>query len=521
MRPRRAWGLACGRQRRRLRQPGERGADVLRSRVRRHAGNGAVRQHPSLVQHHHVVLLRDLVDQVRGPQHRDAVRDHQPAHLAEDIGPRFDVEADRRLVEHEQARPVQQRAGDLDAPHLSAGQVTHLVAGAIGERDAGEHVIGALAAVALADAVQRGMVGQVLDHRQIEIERAGLEHHADQAQRLARRAFDVVPEDADATALHAVEAGHQREQRALARAVEAEQHREGRGRDRKAHVVERLAGAIEVADAFDRDGGRLGGAHSMHHEPRRRLGNDLHRWEIATPHGSSPTWIDLITLRLATSMTETSFDTPLVVRRYFSSGVNAICHTRWPTRRYFCTAWVSPLMTATRLAGPSATNPVLPSLVSLIPTGWIASLRKPGISKVIFFVTVCLAGSMMLRVPPTSDETQTSEPSRLNSAKRGRESTSTLATIWRVAVSMKCAMLVVSDVLTRILPSGLMPMPSGSTPTCTSPSGTRFSMSMTVTVLASSLATYRILPVGSCVNSSGSGPEGRLATISCVVVSII
>ena len=30
---------------------------------------------------------------------------------------------------------------------------------------------------------------------------------------------------------------------------------------------------------------------------------------------------------------------------------------------------------------------------------------------------------------------------------------------------MKCAMFVVSDVLTMVLPSGLMPIPSGSTPT--------------------------------------------------------
>ena len=39
------------------------------------------------------------------------------------------------------------------------------------------------------------------------------------------------------------------------------------------------------------------------------------------------------------------------------------------------------------------------------------------------------------------------------------------ATIARVAVSMKCAMFVVSDVLMRIFPSGLIAMPSGSTPT--------------------------------------------------------
>ena len=36
-------------------------------------------------------------------------------------------------------------------------------------------------------------------------------------------------------------------------------------------------------------------------------------------------------------MTETSFETPLVVSRYLPSGVNAICQTRWPTSRYFFT----------------------------------------------------------------------------------------------------------------------------------------------------------------------------------------
>src|SRR5882757_8503815 len=229
----------------------------------------------------------------------------------------------------------------------------------------------------------------------------------------------------------------------------------------------------------------------------------------------------LITFWAATSITETSFETPLVTSRYFSSGVKSMCQTRWPTRRYLTTLWLVPSTTATRLAGPSATNAVLPSLVMPMPTGWIASLRRPGISKLILLVTARLAGSMIETVPPISEETHNSEPSRLNCAKRGRESTSTLATIWRVAVSMKCAMLVVSDVLIRILPSGLIVMPSGSTPTWMSPIRARFSRSITVTVLSFSLATYIVLPAASWVNSSGSGPEGRVSTISWVLVSII
>ena len=54
---------------------------------------------------------------------------------------------------------------------------------------------------------------------------------------------------------------------------------------------------------------------------------------------------------------------------------------------------------------------------------------------------------------------------------------------------MKCAMLVVSEVLTRIFPSGDRPIPSGSTPTGTSARTLFFSMSMIVTWLSSSLAT--------------------------------
>src|ERR1700722_17823281 len=165
-----------------------------------------------------------------------------------------------------------------------------------------------------------------------------------------------------------------------------------------------------------------------------------------------------ITLRAATSITETSFETPLVVRRYFSSGVKAMCHTRWPTSRYFCTWWVAASTTAMRLAGPSATNAVLPSRVMSMPTGWIASPRMPGIANAIFVFPARLTGSMTLTVPPISDDTHSSEPSLLNCANRGRWSTSTLATTSCEPVSMKWAMLVVSEVLTRNFPSGLSPV---------------------------------------------------------------
>ena len=111
-------------------------------------------ENPALMQHHEIVAGHDLVEQMRGPQHADALLGDQPPHMAEDIGARLDVEADGRLVEQQQTRPMQQRARDLEPPHLAAGEVAHLAAGAVGKSDAREHFARAQPRLAPVDAVQ-------------------------------------------------------------------------------------------------------------------------------------------------------------------------------------------------------------------------------------------------------------------------------------------------------------------------------------------------------------------------------
>jgi hypothetical protein len=76
----------------------------------------------------------------------------------------------------------------------------------------------------------------------------------------------------------------------------------------------------------------------------------------------------------------------------------------------------------------------------------------------------------------------------VNFASRGRVSTSTLAMSFSVALSMTCAMLVLSEVATVYFESGLTPMPSGSTPTGISAFTSPLAVSMTVTMEPSSLA---------------------------------
>ena len=92
-----------------------------------------------------------------------------------------------------------------------------------------------------------GVVGEVLAHRQVGVERAGLEHDAELGERQRRRAVEIVPEDADAPLRLRVEPGDEREQGGLAGAVGPEQRHEaalrhGRARRRRAPGARRTGG---------------------------------------------------------------------------------------------------------------------------------------------------------------------------------------------------------------------------------------------------------------------------------------
>jgi hypothetical protein len=69
--------------------------------------------------------------------------------------------------------------------------------------------------------MQGGVIKQVLCHREVEIERAGLKHHAEQPQRFAGRSRDIMAENTDMSALDSEQPRDQREQGALAGAVQA------------------------------------------------------------------------------------------------------------------------------------------------------------------------------------------------------------------------------------------------------------------------------------------------------------
>src|SRR3984957_2461242 len=380
----------------------------MRGRRAHNGMGGAVCEHAPLVQHDHMIIVADLVDQMGRPKDAYSFLGDEASYNLKNPGARLDVEPRGRLVEQQPARLVQGRPSDLDPPHLTAGKEAHLVADPVGETDARELHRPSLARFTPSDAMESAMIGQILRNAEIGVQRALLKHDAKSRKSGAAVTRDVAAENAHHPRSAYIKMRDHREECTLARAVQTQEHGEARGRDVEAPIIQRDPRSIGVRYALHREraDARL----------QRRVGDHCHCFEIATPQGNEPTGIDLITFSAATSMTDTSLETPLVDKRYLPSGVNSNCQTRWPTSKYLSTCLVAASMTAPRLAGPVATNASLPSALKRMPTGWICSFASPGTSNVIFCLTTCLTGSMTLTVPPTSDVTHSSEPSLLYSA---------------------------------------------------------------------------------------------------------
>ena len=200
------------------------------------------------MQHDNRIVGCDLIEQVGCPQHGDATLADQRANMAQDGGARRDIQPDRRFVQHQNARAMQQSAGDLDPPHLAARQSAHRILGAVGQFDLLQCGKCALARLAPADAVQRGVIEQIVHDGDVEIERARLKHHAQQTQRPARLTRYAMTEHLDRSVPRVVEPRDQREQRGLAGAVQAEQRGKARLRHGQADVLQCLARSVGVAD---------------------------------------------------------------------------------------------------------------------------------------------------------------------------------------------------------------------------------------------------------------------------------
>jgi hypothetical protein len=102
---------------------------------------------------------------------------------------------------------VDQRAGDLGPPALAARQRRDAAWSRVGQADLCQNLGGADQRLTPGDAMQGGVIGQVLRHRQIGIQRARLKHHAQPRQGRAGRAAQVMAGDADMARAYCRKAG--------------------------------------------------------------------------------------------------------------------------------------------------------------------------------------------------------------------------------------------------------------------------------------------------------------------------
>ena len=96
---------------------------------------------------------------------------------------------DKRLVEQQQLRPVDDAARQRHALHLPARQRHHRPVGIFGQADQRQRLLDLAAGVGARDLPVLQRIDHVLPHRHVRPHRIGLEHHAEVAR--ARRHQDA------------------------------------------------------------------------------------------------------------------------------------------------------------------------------------------------------------------------------------------------------------------------------------------------------------------------------------------
>ena len=87
-----------------------------------------------------------LIHVVRGQKHRDAFGLVQVLHVRPQLIAALRIEAQRRLVQKQDLRRVQQPARDLQPPLHASGKLLHLVVAPVPQLEQLQQVLGALAA---------------------------------------------------------------------------------------------------------------------------------------------------------------------------------------------------------------------------------------------------------------------------------------------------------------------------------------------------------------------------------------
>lgn len=247
-------------------------------------------EHLAFVQKHERIVVLDLVHQMRRPERGDAALAAKGADMGEDRAAGRKIEADGRLVQKQELRLVEERAGDLGLAAQAVRQGADRIVEPVEQSEARKLDSTAFLGFGARKAVERRLVAHVLAHREVDIEGRQLEHHAQSGKRNDRPCAKRGAEHPDLTRPRVIKPSDQGHEGGLARAVAPKEDRKSAGCDLEADLAQHRARAEAMTHAIDLE--RLHGA-------------------VTTPQGERPTAIDLTGSRRSRSITVTSPEPPL------------------------------------------------------------------------------------------------------------------------------------------------------------------------------------------------------------------
>ena len=209
-------------------------------------------QHP-VVHHRHSVGQAHRLDLVVGDiDAGGAVLDVQPLELRPHVLAQLGVERADRLVHQQRLRPPDQRPPDRHALQIAPRQRRGPPPEQRLDPERGRHVahLARDRVPAVAGGAQRK--GDVLEHRQVRIEREELEHEGDVA-RARRQVVHRPPVDGDRTLVDLLEPGDRAQRRRLAAARGPEQHHELPVCDLEVEPPDHVVGAEALLDVVEPD----------------------------------------------------------------------------------------------------------------------------------------------------------------------------------------------------------------------------------------------------------------------------
>src|SRR5262249_36280638 len=170
---------------------------------------------------------------------------------------RLSIEPDRRLVEEEDARVMNERACDFKAPLHARRQGAHEALPPVGELHEREHLVDALPSQRGRHAIDEAVEVQVLVERQAIVEARLLEHDAKIPTTLDWILDDIDAVDAGGAAVGPQDGAKDVQQGRLAGAVGAKQREQLIRLHLEADIIESERAAVALAHGDDLDGGRM------------------------------------------------------------------------------------------------------------------------------------------------------------------------------------------------------------------------------------------------------------------------